>query len=443
MASDDAVLTREAIGCWHRALRALDPDDPGLRALRQLHFHDRRAITVARPALITRPRLEAERLAVGLIGSALGKVLARVHAEPALLERLGLTTAARDLVSIDPGFTTVDVNDRFDAFLSKRLGFVEVNGASPGGMGLVDAAARAFMQTAAFDQLAADYTLEPIFALPRLREAMLATWRDWGGTGDPVIGIVDWSDGPLVSEFELIRDDLIAHGLQALIADPRDLRFEGGRLRHRDGDIDMVYRRVLSQDCLARPDEVRPLVDAARAGAVCLVNPFASDVLSHKRIFGLMTDPAVDLGLSAAERAAVVNHVPWTRRLVSDDAGSGPDTIARQWVIAHRERLVLKPANDYGGHGVHLGWECDDAEWSAVVDEAIGDDTLVQRRVVDHVERFPADEPGFPLRTFHVDTDPYVFRGHMGGVLVRLSVDGVTNVTAGGSLAPAIVIGPA
>jgi uncharacterized circularly permuted ATP-grasp superfamily protein len=310
-------------------------------------------------------------------------------------------------------------------------------------MGLVDAAAQAFMQTAVFEEMAGDYAIEPILAVPRLREAMLAAWRDWGGDGDPVIGIVDWSDGPLIGEFRLIRDHLLAHGLQTLIADPRELRFEGGRLRHGREEIDLVYRRVISQDCLARPDEVTPLVDAARAGAVCLVNPFASDVLSHKRIFDLMTDPAVDLGLSAAERGAIANHVPWTRRLVADDAAGEADTVTRGWTVEHRAGLVVKPANDYGGHGVHLGWECDDAEWARLVDAALAEDTLVQRRVVDHVERFPADEPGFPLRAFHVDTDPYVFRGQMGGVLVRLSVDGVTNVTAGGSFAPALAIAPA
>jgi hypothetical protein len=443
MASDDAVLTREAIGRWDRGLRSLDPEDPGLQELRELRFFDRRAMTVARPALITRPRLEAERLAVALVGRALAKVLARVHAEPALLDRLGLSAAAKDLATIDPGFTNVDVNDRFDAFFSKRMGFVEVNGASPGGMGLVDAATRAFMRTALFEEMTADYTLEPIFAVPRLREAMLAAWQDWGGTGDPVIAIVDWADGPLIGEFELIAEHLRAHGLRTLIVDPRELRFEGGRLRHEDEEIDLVYRRVISQDCLARPDEVAPLVEAARAGAACLVNPFASDVLSHKRIFDLMTDPEVDLDLTAAERAAIANHVPWTRRLVADGATAATDTVPRRWTVDHRAGLVLKPANDYGGHGVHLGWECDDAEWAALVDAALAEDTLIQRRVVDHVERFPADEPGFPLRAFHVDTDPYVFRGQMGGVLVRLSVDGVTNVTAGGSLAPALVIGPA
>ncbi len=444
MASDDAVLTEEAIARWHELARELRDDDPGLAELRTIGYGGRRAMTVVRPALLTRPRYEAERLAVSLVGSALAKTLAAVHRQPQLIDALNLPDAERELVSIDPGFQNIDVNDRFDAFLSKRLGFVEVQGASPGGMGLVDAAARGMMRTAAYEAMAAEFELEPLYAVPHLRAAMLDAWRDWGGEGDPAIAIVDWSDAPLMGEFELIRDELLAAGLEAVIVDPRDLRFEGGRLRHAGGPIDLVYRRLVTIDVLARPQETRALVDAARAGAVCLVNPFASDVLTHKSVFDLLGDPDVDLGLTRAERAAVTNHVPWTRRLVGDDAPVQRDTIASRWALEHRSTVALKPSHDYGGRGVTLGWECDDATWAAAIEEALSaGDHLVQRRIVEHHERFPRDAPGFPLEHFVVDTDPYVFRGRMGGILVRLGAGGVTNVTAGGSMTPAFVLGPA
>jgi hypothetical protein len=444
MPSDDAVLTAEAVGRWHRLARQAAGDDPGLAELRAITYAGRRACTVARPFLVTRPRYESERLAVALVGSALAKTLAAVHANPELLAELGLTEAERDLVSIDPGFGNVDVNDRYDAFFSKRLGFVEVQGASPGGMGLHDAAATAFTHTAAFEALSAEFDLEPLWVVPALREAMLAAYRDWGGAGDPVIAIVDWGDAPLMQEFEYIRDQLVASGLQTVIVDPRDLTFSGGRLRHGGTVIDLVYRRLIIQDALARPDEVRPLVDAARAGAICLVNPFASDVLGHKSIFDLLTGRAGELGLTAAERSAVTNHVPWTRVLVADGDPPTANTIERSWALTHRERVVLKPAHDYGGHGVHVGSECDETTWELAVAEALelGVEHIVQRRIVSHAENFLLDEPGAPLQRFVVDNDPYTFRGKMGGMLVRLGLAGVTNVTAGATFAPAFLLGP-
>lgn len=444
MPSDDAVLTSEAVGHWHRLARRMPPEDAGLTELRALTYGGRRACTVARPFLVTRPRYESERLAVSLVGSALAKTLAAVHTDPELLAEIGLTEQERDLVSIAPGFTNVDVNDRFDAFFSKRLGFVEVQGASPGGMGLHDAAAGAFTRTEVYESLAADFEIEPIWVMPALREAMIAAHRDWGGDGDPVIAIVDWSDAALMLEFEIIRDHLIEHGLHTVIADPRELRFSGGRLRYGELAIDLVYRRLIIQDALARPDDTRALVDAARANAVCLVNPFASDVLGHKSIFDLLTARAREFGLTAAERSAVLNHVPWTRVLVPDGGPTAANTIARSWAAAHRERVVLKPAHDYGGHGVHVGAECDETTWELALTEAldVGVEHIVQRRIVSHAEEFVVDEPGHPLRRYVVDNDPYTFRGRMGGMLVRLGVAGVTNVTAGATFAPAFLLGP-
>ncbi len=444
MPSDEAVLTADAIHTWHRLLRRLDPDDPGMQRLRALSYHDRRVCTVARPFLVTRPRLESERLAVSLIGSALAKTLAAVHSDPALLDELGLSPAERDLVSIDPGFTNIDVNDRYDAFFSKRLGFVEVQGASPGGMGLHDAMARAFTETAIYPMLADSFELEPLWVLPALTEAMRAAYRDWGGTGDPVIAIVDWGDAPLMSEFEIIRDHLVAHGLDTVIVDPRELTFSGDRLRARGQAVDLVYRRLLIQDVLTHPDDTAALVAAARANAVCLVNPFASDVLGHKSIFDLLTTRAPEFGLTAAERSAILNHVPWTRRLVADGDPLDANSITREWALEHQERVVLKPAHDYGGHGVHVGRECDALTWTGAVDEAIdqGIDTIVQRRIEPHTEAFALDAPGHPQQRFVVDNDPYTFRGTMGGLLARLGVAGVTNLTAGGSLVPVFLLGP-
>jgi len=311
--SDDAVLTHEAVQRWHELVVELGEDDPGLERLRAIHYGGRRIMMVLRPALLTHPRYEAERLAVALVARALKKVVAVAHGEPALLDALSIDPEEAALVAIDPGFDNVDVNDRFDGFISKRLGFLEVAGTCPGGVGWHDESTRAFMETSVGAAMAREYALEPLFVLPELHKALVETWRDWGGSGDPTVAIVDWADVPTMPEFELIREELRAGGLETLIADPRELVFDDGRLRCGKTAIDLVFRRLVMQDVLARPDEVRPLVDAARAGAVCMINPFAAEILAHKSVFQLLTTTHHDFGLSAAERTAIDNHVPWTR----------------------------------------------------------------------------------------------------------------------------------
>lgn len=446
MPSDDAALCHEAVSRWHALLRegALPDDDPGLEGLRGLTaYGDRRVMQVVRPHFLTPARYESEALACALVARALAKACAWVRERPEVLDELEVHGHERDLILIDPGFENPDVFDRFDAFASKRLGLVEVQGSAPGGVGYVDAAARAFERMALYARFAEEFALEPLLVAEPLRASMLQAWRDFGGAGDPAIAIVDWDDAALMMEFELIRDDLVAAGLHVQICDPRRLRFEGGRLHGPEGPIDLVYRRLVIMDCLARPDDVRPLVDAARAGAVCLVNPFASDLMGHKSIFDLLTDEDNDLGLTAPERGAVRNHVPWTRVLVADADPHDRRTCGVQEVVEHRTSLVLKPVHDYGGHGVTLGWETEPREWEDLVGRSVAEGHLVQRRIQAHREAWPWDAPEFPLRELYVDNDPYMFRGRMGGILARLSGSGITNVTAGGSLAPTFLVRPA
>lgn len=445
MPSDDAALSAAAIGRWNHALRCLDAPDPALEKLRSMTFGGaakaRPYCGVARPHFMTRVRYESERLAVTLVGSALSKVSAAIARDPSLLDRLDVSDGERDLLTIDPGFSDLDVTNRYDGFFSKRLGIIELQGGAPGGLGMVDAARVTFMESAPFRVLAEEFELEPFFVIDALREALLEAWREWGGEGDPTIAIVDWDDAPLMSEFEVIRDSLVDHGLNALIVDPRELRFEGGRLRAGDQEIDLVYRRLTMMDTVARPDDSKALVNAARAGAVCVVNPFANDVMGHKTVFAFLTDPDLDLGLTRAEQNAVRNHVPWTRRLTADGKET-QTTVPADYVIQHRESLVIKPVFDNEGHGVHLGWDYDEHEWTQLVEQATAHEYIVQKRIWAHQEHFPRNEPGFPLERFYVDTDPYVFRRKIGGVLVRLSRDGITNVSAGGSLVPTFLLSP-
>lgn len=445
MASDDAALTEEATAHWHALVHdgALPDDDPGLQRLRaQTVYGEQRVCTVVRPNLITRPRYEAERLAVALVASALAKACAFVSTRPDLLVEVGVGEAERELLLIDPGFENYDVTDRFDAFVSKRLGFVEAQGAAPGGIGYHDAIIDAFAETQLLDRFAESYRLEPLAVVPALREALLSAWADFGGQGDPTVAIIDWEDAPLMPEFELIRDSFIASGLHTVIGDPRELRFESGELRLGGERIDVVYRRLTLMDILERPEDASVLVEASRAGAACLINPFASDLMGHKSLFEIVGNPELDLGLSPAERNAVGTHVPFSRELVADPRPQSAE-VGAEYAIEHRHELVLKPTHELGGHGVSLGWETEPAKWEKLVGASLDSNFIVQHRIREHHEPFAVDEPGFPVRDFYIDNDPYTFRGKGGGILARLSAEGgITNVTQGGSMVPTFIVEP-
>ena len=368
--------------------------------------------------------------------------------DASLLRALGVTEAEERLIRIDPGYATASTASRLDAFLlPESLHFAEYNAESPAGPGYTQRLCELFdgLETMTRFKLGRAGAFHR--TIPPLLAALLDSYREWGGhERAPTIAIVDWKDVPTWTEFELLRDAFVDAGAPTIVCDPRDLTFEDGLLRAQGRSIDLVYRRVLINDIIARPQECAALVTAYENRAVCVANTFRCKLPHKKAFFAILTDPAHDALLSGDERALVRAHVPWTR-LVADvkteRAGRQGDLL--ESARLDREQLVLKPNDEYGGTGVMLGWETSQPEWDAALNRALADPPgswVVQERIPVRREVFPHfDEAGrVTMRDMLVDLAPYLFRGTLGGYLTRLSTTGLANVTSGGGQVPAFVV---
>jgi glutathione synthase/RimK-type ligase-like ATP-grasp enzyme len=107
----------------------------------------------------------------------------------------------------------------------------------------------------------------------------------------------------------------------------------------------------------------------------------------------------------------------------------------------NRERLVLKPASDYGGRGVTLGIETDQDAWEAAIEEhADRGDFIVQEYVPIPEEMFPTIEHGrVQMRLKRFNINPYCIGGRYVGMMTRISDQAVINVAAGGGILPSVV----
>src|ERR1041385_5751492 len=108
-------------------------------------------------------------------------------------------------------------------------------------------------------------------------------------------------------------------------------------------------------------------------------------------MFALVSDPATNGQLSADERAAVDAFVPWTR-IVSDGRTTdwdGREVDLLEFAASAREQLVVKPATDYGGSGVVLGWLTEPSRWEAALRTARDRASVLQRRLTVPIEPFP------------------------------------------------------
>jgi uncharacterized circularly permuted ATP-grasp superfamily protein len=111
------------------------------------------------------------------------------------------------------------------------------------------------------------------------------------------------------------------------------------------------------------------------------------------------------------------------------------------FVSDNRERLVMKPASDYGGHGVSLGMETEQSEWDRLIEEhhAQGD-YVVQEYVPVPEEMFPAVEDGhIQMRLKRFNINPFGLGGSYAGMITRISDQAVINVSAGGGLLPSVM----
>jgi hypothetical protein len=382
------------------------------------------------------------------VWSAIEKVKDAAIYDDSIISDLGVTDIERDLISIDPGYRAVSPTARLDSFLTEAAySFVELNGESPAGIAYVDAAYDIFSQLPVMKQFAEWYDVRPLHGSRCMLDVLLDSYEEYLGRkpdAAPQIAIVDLKDRPTQKEFELFKAFFEGEGYSTIICSPDELEFDNNRLRVGDVAIDIVYKRLLVNEYLPIMEESPALLDAYRAGAVCMVNSFRSKLIHKKALFAVLTDERRAALFSAAEQAAIRKHVPWTRLVraeKSDYLGKEIDLL--EYLKANRDRLVLKPNDDYGGHGITIGWNADESEWEEALRNALKDgDYLAQERVPTAREVFPAltEDGAIEFTEQLVDLDPLLFNGRVRSAFTRLSYTELANVSSGGGMVPTFII---
>ena len=157
---------------------------------------------------------------------------------------------------------------------------------------------------------------------------------------------------PSVPEFRIVCAAAEAAGVEALHGTLDELAYDGSLLRVHDEPVHLVYRRALLEDLPEGdlsgrgPRPPRPWSTRSarawpttRSSSRCSATRFAHLVRSRERPGRSGHHP-----LDAGARPGRASYGDWVVDLL-------------QFVSDNRERLVLKPASDYGGHGVALGME--------------------------------------------------------------------------------------
>ena len=289
-----------------------------------------------------------------------------------LRDELQLPDTEDQLIRIEPGFPRPMRICRLDAFLQGYdVKFLEFNADSPAGVGYTDILYEGLRTTIDLERVRQEFDTAYTPILPELIATLRDAYEHVRTTRPdlperPRLALVDSADSPSIPEFRIICAAAEAAGLSALHATLDDVTYDGTTLRVKDEPVHLVYRRALLED-LDQSD----LVAAARDGRICLVNPFRSRVANNKKLFALFQDPRFAHLIQGDEADVIRETIPWTRILRPGRVTYGDWQIdLLPFVADNREKLVLKPASDFGGHGVALGMETPAEEWARIIADA-------------------------------------------------------------------------
>jgi hypothetical protein len=408
-----------------------------------LVFGDRPTCPFLRPHIITRSLYEDISQAARTIANAFDKLVKQALDDEKLLKIFGLTEAEERMARIDPGYSRLCVTSRLDAYVSETgFQFLEYNAETPAGVG---------------DQMQLEKVL---FGLSHMKEflrshahwrpephrlllaALLSAYRESGGAEQhPQIAIVDWKGVATESEFRVLQQYFAAEGFKTIIADPRDLYYDGAYLSAGDFRIDILYKRVIIHEFLERCDENHPLARAYAGGRICIANSFRTKIAHKKAGFAILSDPKFAHLFTPAEIEVFERHIPWTRCVARGRTtfeGTEHDLISL--IEKKRERLVLKPNDDYGGHGVFLGWETPPEEWRRAISLALERPYVVQERSSITKVSIPMFSDRVRIEEMFVDFNPFLFHNEPEGALIRLSSSSLMNITSGGGQTALLVL---
>ncbi|MEO8200877.1 MAG: hypothetical protein ABI679_10185 [Gemmatimonadota bacterium] len=415
---------------------------------RDLIFGERALCTVLRPRLMTGAQYGLLQSRIRVLMKAFGKVYRAAIADAGFREQFKLEAWEEELITHDPGFRDPSPTSRLDMFVmddAGTMGLTEYNAETPAGAAFNDSLCEAFVDLPVMREFNRSYEVVPLAARHGVVHVLLDAYRQWSGNRTrPRVAIVDWPDVPTRNEFVLYQQFFHSLDIPCIIVDPRAMEYREGRLFADGLPVDLIYKRVLITELVKECGIDHAVVRAVRDNAVCMVNPFRSKILHKKASLSVLSDERNARLFRPEELDAIRAFIPWTRnvedrRTVKD--GELVDLVT--YMADHKDELVLKPNDDYGGAGIVLGWQANADEWQGAIRTALDAPYIVQQKVPIPSEPYPSFIEG-KLQIFErmQDTAPFVSYGEYGqGMLTRLSTSALLNVTAGGgSTVPTFLI---
>lgn len=443
----------EAIARYHKLLDSEAHRDLAWAVALEEKMNAQRLTIAGRPiSPVLRPHFVSQRQYANLVKaaealySAIDRVEKTALSNPSFMSRMEMLPAEKMLASVNPGYPYMAVTSLLDTHLNNgSLHFVGYTADTPAGVVYGEALNNLFYDSEPVKEFRKKYKLSKLGGTKPLLQSLLKAYKEYGGKKSPNIAILEFRQpfqASESSEYQLLTELFRRENHPTEVISPDQLEYRNGVLRKGDFQIDLIYRRVKVSEFLVRFDLTHPLVRAYREGAVCVVNSFRSELAQKKAIFDLLTDETITAGFPAAERKAIRDYIPWTRVVGAKKTIYRDKTVdLLQFILANREKLVLKPNDDSGDRNSFLGADLDDSAWERALKVASRSSYVVQEVVEPVKALFPMHRNGrVEMQEMQVDVHPHSFLGRVNGCSTWLHAVGASKFSTVAGLAPTFIL---
>lgn len=340
-------------------------------------------------------------------------------------DKFGYSPLLEELILADNGY---DINvpiGRFDLFYDEgdNFKFCEFNTDGSSAMNEDNTIGGILLESTASNEFKKKYDLSLFELIDRWVDDSVSIFRKWNNEiHRPNVAIVDFTESGTSSEFEVFKNAYIKKGYNAIIADPRDLKYRDGYLYFDDYKIDLVYRRIVTFELIEKADEIPDFIEAYKEKAFCSIGSIRSQIMHNKIIFKILHDEDTLALLSREEREFVKKHIPLTGLFKGDES-------VFNHVLNNKDKYIMKPYDLNASRGVYAGRDLTFEEWEEKLKESWDKDYLYQEFVQPFTrEHVVFEDDKLKIESFGSITGLFMYKEKFAGMYTRI---GNKNIISG------------
>lgn len=377
-----------------------------------------------------------EQIATTMI-SISNKVTRHYLENPAYRKQFGFPEEMEKLILHDPGYDMAIPMARYDIFYNdpENFWFCECNTDGSSAMNEDNTLGRLLLESKGMREFSKRYSLHNRDYFTPWVEKSLALYREIKGVSPTTIAIADFKESGTPYEFIEFQKHYEAKGIQTVLPDLRELRYENGALMFEDHVIDMVYRRVTTSELVEKADQAKAFIEAYYDNAFVCVGSMRSQVLHNKIAFAILHTEETKALLTQKEREFVEKHIPFTAELNQD---------SKAHVLANKDRYIIKPSDSRGSQGVYVGRDYSQEAYEALIDEVLKGQAIYQTYIdaANMDFAFFDKEGAFSVQQFVPLFGMFIYMEEFAGIYTRVGAEHIISGLTSYFVAPNIEVGP-